>query len=125
MQSEQPAIRGQATPDSPGDANSTRPSEFVADWAVEQHAVWRRMVIFSAHREAVASAVISLYRAASASVDTPLQEAPLYLRRTQSSIMLYFSPEAAELCKGICDAFGSDPTERPRNLQACALITAD
>jgi hypothetical protein len=118
------SINGQTTPNRARSENLTRPSEIATEWMGE-HADWRRMVIFSDHREAVASAVITLYRAALASADTALGEAPLYLRRMQNSIVLYFCPEAAKLCQSIFDTFGSDPTERPRNLQAYALITAD
>ena len=124
MQPEDRLINGQPMPDRVWSANPTRPPESPTDLS-EEHADWRRMVIFSDHREAVASAVISLYRAALMSADTPLGEAPLYLRRMQNSIVLYFCPEAAKLCQSIFDTFGSDPSERPRNLQAYALITDD
>ena len=106
------------------EAIANRPGLFT-DWQHEQDAEWRRMVIFSQHREAVASAVITLYRAALKTSDTPLWQAPLYVRRMPTSIVLYFSPEAAELCKSVFDAFAADPTQRPRNLQAYALITDD
>src|SRR4051812_16318859 len=124
MQSEDRLMNGQPTPHRARSANLTRAPESATDLS-EEHADWRRMVIFSDYREAVASAVITLYRAALVSADTPLQEAPLYLRRMQNSIVLYFSPESAKLCQSIFDTFGSDPSERPRNLQAYALITAD
>src|SRR4051812_30813132 len=92
-------ITGQPTPNAAWSANLTRSPESATDWRSEEHADWRRIVIFSDHREAVASAVISLYRAALMSADTPLGQAPLYLRRMQNSIVLYFCPEAAKLCQ--------------------------
>ena len=85
MQPEDRLINGQPMPDRAWSANPTRPPESPTDLS-EQHADWRRMVIFSDHREAVASAVITLYRAALASADTPIGDAPLYLRRMQNSI---------------------------------------
>jgi len=124
MQPEDRLINGQLMPDRAWSANLTRPPESATDLS-EGPADWRRLVIFSDHREAVASALITLYRAALVSAGTPPGEAPLYLRRMQSSIVLYFCPEAAKLCQSIFETFGSDPTERPRNLQAYATITAD
>ena len=121
----QPSDRQNASPTHVRDGDFASSSAVVTDWQQEQHDEWRRMVIFSQHREAVASAVITLYRAALATADTPVWQAPLYLRRMRTSIVLYFSPEAAELCKSVFDAFATDPTQRPRNLQAYALITGD
>jgi hypothetical protein len=80
------------------------------------------MVIFSDRAEAVASAVIKLYRVAVAAADADLSDAPVYHRTMRNAVVLYFSPEAAALCSSIFDAFACDPSEPPRNLQAYSVI---
>jgi hypothetical protein len=117
-------ISRQTVPSTPGNENFAGATENITA-STQEHVDWRRMVVFSDHRESVASAVITLYRAALATADIPLWQAPLYIRRMPNSIVLYFSPKAADLCNSLFDAFGVDPSERPRNLQAYTRVTAD
>ena len=106
---------------------SPRCEDVNISWSAEENARsmfrWRRIVVFSDPTGATTRAIISLYRTAITAAGVP--SAPeLYARRVGRCHFLYFSPEAAQLCAPIFEAFPAASLDRYLDLHGCTLITA-
>ena len=84
---------------------------------------WRRIVVFADPSDATTRAIVSLYRTVITAAGVP-SAAQLYVRRVGRCNFLYFSPEAAQLCAPIFEAFPAASIDRYLDLHGCTLITA-